>query len=100
VRGVNIFTIVGVITTVSISSAMRGWWGEKRLENGKERKCVKYLTMTVELSSSRRSREVSGLVTLPAYVGDDPFLVERSAVRVGRAVQGNVSEQDQGRVFV
>ena len=40
------------------------------------------------------------LVTLPAYVGDDPFLAERSAVRVGRAVQGNVSEQDQGRVFV
>jgi hypothetical protein len=39
------------------------------------------------------------LVTLPAFVGDDPFLAERSAVRVGWAVEGNVTEQDQGRVF-
>lgn len=40
------------------------------------------------------------LVTLPAYVEDGPFLAERPAVRVGRAVQGNVREQDQGRIFV
>lgn len=41
------------------------------------------------------------LVTLTAYVGHDhPLLAERSAVRVGWAVQGNVSEQNQGRVFV
>jgi hypothetical protein len=32
------------------------------------------------------------LVALPTYVGDDPFLAERPAAQVGRAVQENVGK--------
>jgi hypothetical protein len=32
------------------------------------------------------------LVALPSYVGDGPFLAERPAVRVERAVQRDVSK--------
>lgn len=39
------------------------------------------------------------LVALPTYGRDDPFFAERPAARVGRAVQGDVGKQDQGRVF-
>jgi len=98
VRGGHIFTIVVVITTVSISSAMRGCGGGRKVRKTEERRCVKYYPkMTVRLSfvqekpgglSLWASNVSIGAVTLPAYEGDDAFLAERSAVRVGRAVQG------------
>jgi hypothetical protein len=94
VRGVNIFTIVVVITTVSIRQRQRS-------ENGRKEGKIPENDRRAELVQKKSGGlwAQQRLVTLPGCVGDDPFLAERSAVRVGRAVQGNVSEQDQGRVF-
>jgi hypothetical protein len=50
VRGVNIFTVVVVVTTSVFVS-----------DEEREVCRIKYLKMTVGLSSSRRSWEVSGL---------------------------------------
>lgn len=67
---------------------MRGWWESKikKTEPENDRRAEFVQETLGGLWAQQR------LVTLPALVGDDPFLAERSAVRVGRAVQGNVSE--------